>query len=180
MKFNNEDAVSPIVATLVLIVVAVVGAVAVGTIMGTFSGDVSEQANAGDVAGASASEIVIAGSTTVQPASEKLAETFMAAHPGVKITVQAGGSGAGIAAANNGLVDIGSASKAVDTDVDYPDLTCYTIGGSGVVVIGGSAVTETNVTAQDLYDAYFDGDYTNIDGADAAVERSEEVLVLRL
>ena len=33
---ENEHAVSPIVATLVLIVVAVVGAVAVGTIMGTF------------------------------------------------------------------------------------------------------------------------------------------------
>ena len=45
-RMNNDMAVSPIVATLVLIVVAVIGAVAVGTIMGSFSTQVSKQANA--------------------------------------------------------------------------------------------------------------------------------------
>ncbi len=33
-RMNNDMAVSPIVATLILIVVAVIGAVAVGTIIG--------------------------------------------------------------------------------------------------------------------------------------------------
>jgi len=48
--FNNDEGVSPIVATLVLIVVAIIGAAAVGLIMGTFSSQVSDQANAGDIA----------------------------------------------------------------------------------------------------------------------------------
>ncbi|MDK2863626.1 MAG: phosphate transport system substrate-binding protein, partial [Methanomicrobiaceae archaeon] len=109
----NENAVSPIVATLVLIVVAVIGAVAVGTIMGTFSSDVSEQVNTGDVSGSSSMEILIAGSTTVQPASELLAEAYMAKKPGVKISVQGGGSGAGVTSVGMGIVDIGSASRAV-------------------------------------------------------------------
>lgn len=84
---NNDMAVSPIVATLVLIVVAVIGAVAVGTIMGTFSSDVSKQANSGDASGAASTELIIAGSTTVLPASEEITKIYMAAHPGVKLTV---------------------------------------------------------------------------------------------
>ena len=71
-KMDNQAAVSPIVATLVLIVVAVVGAVAVGSIMGTFSSSVSKQANTGNAASASQTEILIAGSTTVYPASVRL------------------------------------------------------------------------------------------------------------
>lgn len=168
---ENEYAVSPVVATLVLIVVAVVGAVAVGTIMGTFSTDVSKEANAGDAGAAASTEILIAGSTTVQPASEALAKVYMDAHPGVKITVQGGGSGAGIAAANNGLADIGSASSAVDTVNAYPELTSYTIGGSAVVVIANKDVTATEVTAAELKDLYQNG--TAIGDITSAVQRSE-------
>ena len=143
---QNEDAVSPIVATLVLIVVAVVGAVAVGTIMGTFSNDVADQTNIGDVAGSSSYEILIGGSTTVQPISELLGKAFMAKNPGVKINVQGGGSGVGITSAKMGLVDIGAASKAVDDS----ELTVTQIGGSAVVVIAGSGVTVQNVTKAEL------------------------------
>ena len=66
-RMNNDMAVSPIVATLVLIVVAVIGAVAVGTIMGTFSTSVSKNVNAQQASSASQSEILVAGSTTVDP-----------------------------------------------------------------------------------------------------------------
>jgi phosphate transport system substrate-binding protein len=170
-RMNNDVAVSPIVATLVLIVVAVIGAVAVGTIMGTFSTDVSKKASADQASSASSTEILIAGSTTVQPASELLAKAYMANHPGIKITVQGGGSGAGIAAANNGLVDIGSASKAVST-TDYPDLNVYQIGGSAVVVIAGKDATTTAVSADELKALYQDG--TAIGGITKAVQRSED------
>jgi len=155
-KNMNESAVSPIVATLVLIVVAVVGAVAVGTIMGTFSSDVAEQTNVGDVGGAASSEILIAGSTTVQPASELLAKAYMNAHQGVKVTVQGGGSDAGIASALMGIADIGAASKAVPDDAKYADLQTHQIGGSAVVVIGNGDVK--NITAALLNDAYEQAD----------------------
>ncbi|MCK9579242.1 MAG: substrate-binding domain-containing protein [Methanoregula sp.] len=156
LKQNNDMAVSPIVATLVLIVVAVIGAVAVGTIMGTFSTDVSNQANAGDAAGASSTEILIAGSTTVQPASEELAKVYMAAHPGIKITVQAGGSGAGVSSVGSGIVDIGSASRAMsDAEMtSYPDVETYQIGGSGVVFIVNDANTVAAVAKADLANAF--------------------------
>jgi phosphate transport system substrate-binding protein len=169
-------AVSPIVATLVLIVVAVIGAVAVGTIMGTFSSDVSKQANSGDAAGASSTEILIAGSTTVQPASEELAKTYMEAHPGVKITVQAGGSGAGVSSVGMGIVDIGSASRAISDaeKTSYPDLNTYQIGGSAVVFITNDAATIANATKAELIDAYANQSFTgNLSTIDGAYQRSE-------
>lgn len=172
---ENEHAVSPIVATLVLIVVAVVGAVAVGTIMGTFSSDVADQNSAGDVAGASATEVLIVGSTTVQPASEALAKEYMKLHPGIKITVQGGGSGVGISAAGQNIADIGSASRTLkDAEkADWPLLETHQIGGSGVAIIVDSASAITGVTKAGLTECYAvatDGDGDSIIGwTDAGV-----------
>lgn len=173
---ENEHAVSPIVATLVLIVVAVVGAVAVGTIVGTFSSDVAKENNAGDVASASATEILIAGSTTVQPISEELAKTYMASHPGLKISVQGGGSGAGVSSAGMGIVDIGAASRALNAaeKSTYPDLNTYQIGGSAVVFITADAASIPNATKAELIAAYdtqtFSGNLATID---ACYQRSD-------
>lgn len=153
----NENAVSPIVATLVLIVVAVIGAVAVGTIMGAFSSDVSEQVNTGDISDSSSMEILIAGSTTVQPASELLAKAYMAKKPGMKISVQGGGSGAGVTSVGMGIVDIGSASRAVkDAELaNYPNLQTHQIGGSGVaIVVPDDADKVEGVTKEGLRQLY--------------------------
>jgi phosphate transport system substrate-binding protein len=153
--FNDEAGVSPIVATLVLIVVAIAGAAAVGMIMGTFSSNVSDNANTGDTKSAASSEIIVAGSTTVQPVSEILAKAYMKKNPGVKITVQGGGSGAGIASAATGIVDIGAASKYLTNDdkAKYPELNEHVIGGSAVVVIGKN-LPATTVTKQELQMMY--------------------------
>ncbi len=157
--FNDEAGVSPIVATLVLVVVAIAGAAAVGTIMGSFSSDVSDSASAGDATSAASTELLVAGSTTVQPVSELLAEAFMKDHSGIKVTVQGGGSGAGITSAELDIIDIGAASKPVDTVNDHPDLKVFEIGGSAVVAIGGSNIagntTQTQLKA--MYDACKDG-----------------------
>ena len=81
-RMNNDMAVSPIVATLVLIVVAVIGAVAVGTIMGTFSSSVSKQASAQGASTAAQSEIIVAGSTTINPITQLAAQQYTALNPG--------------------------------------------------------------------------------------------------
>lgn len=160
--FNDEAGVSPIVATLVLIVVAIAGAAAVGMIMGTFSSNVADNANTGDTASAASTELIVAGSTTVQPVSEILAKAYMKENPGVKITVQGGGSGAGIASAGTGIVDIGAASKYLTNEdkTKYPELEEHVIGGSAVVVIGENLGTVTSVTKADL-DALYDNDATS-------------------
>lgn len=152
--FNDEAGVSPIVATLVLVVVAIAGAAAVGTIMGSFSSDVSDSASAEGAANGASTELLLAGSTTVQPVSELLAEAYMDEHPGVKVTVQGGGSGAGISSTEMDIVDIGAASKDVDTTTDHPDLELYTIGGSAVVVIANEVTGDCNNSdITDIYEA---------------------------
>jgi phosphate transport system substrate-binding protein len=55
--------------------------------------------------------ICIAGSTSVQPFAEKLAEIYMHQHLGVRIDVQGGGSSAGIFAAQQGAADLGASSR---------------------------------------------------------------------
>ncbi len=55
--------------------------------------------------------IMIAGSTSIQPIAEKLAEHYAKTHPAVKIEVQGGGSSAGIQAARSGVAEIGTSSR---------------------------------------------------------------------
>lgn len=143
--FNDDAGVSPIIATLVLIVVAIAGAAAVGVLMGSFSSDVSSSSSSEGAANGASTELLIAGSTTVQPVSEVLAEAFMRDNQGVKVTVQGGGSGAGISSAEMDIVDIGAASEDVDTVTEHPTLQQHQIGASAVVVIG-KGVTNTSTT----------------------------------
>jgi len=60
--------------------------------------------------------INIAGSTSVMPFTEKLAEHFMVEHPTYVINVQSGGSTAGIQACINKTVDIGMSSRELKPD----------------------------------------------------------------
>lgn len=55
--------------------------------------------------------VTIAGSTSVMPFTEKLAEMFMIENPSYAINVQAGGSSAGIQACLAGTVNIGMSSR---------------------------------------------------------------------
>lgn len=55
--------------------------------------------------------LTIAGSTSVQPFAEKLAEVFMKQCPGLLINVQGGGSSAGIMAVQQGAAQIGASSR---------------------------------------------------------------------
>ncbi|WP_462273713.1 substrate-binding domain-containing protein, partial [Methanohalophilus sp.] len=138
-------------ATLVLVVVAIAGAAAVGTIMGSFSSDVSDDASSEEASAAASTELLIAGSTSVKPVSELAAEAYMENHKGVKVTVQGGGSGAGMTASSQGLVDIGAASKPVPA-ADYPELEVTQIGASAVCVIANGATG--NITMNDLQQMY--------------------------
>lgn len=154
MVFKNDKAVSPVVATLVLVVVAIIGAAAVGALLGAFSSDVSDEASAGETSSASSTELLIGGSTTVQPVTEILADAFMEDHKGIKVTVQGGGSGAGIAGAEQNVLDIGSSSKTI-VAAEHPDLEVFEIGGSAVVLIASTGVTvPATVTANDVEEIY--------------------------
>jgi phosphate transport system substrate-binding protein len=165
-RMNNDMAVSPIVATLVLIVVAVIGAVAVGTIMGSFSTQVSKQANAGQASSASQTEILVAGSTTLQPVEINLASDYAKINPGIQVNVQGGSSGVGVTAVATGIADIGASSAAAKITAaqtanagnpGYQNLYAELIGGRAVAWITNAAspaVASGTVNASDLQQAY--------------------------
>ncbi|HHV62902.1 MAG TPA: phosphate ABC transporter substrate-binding protein [Firmicutes bacterium] len=66
-----------------------------------------------DVGGAHQS-ITLAGSTSVQPFAELLADEFMKSHPGIIVNVQGGGSSAGARAALTGVAQIGMLSRELE------------------------------------------------------------------
>ena len=55
--------------------------------------------------------LTLAGSTSVQPFAEKLADEYMATHPEALINVQGGGSTAGIQSVKEGVANIGTCSR---------------------------------------------------------------------
>ncbi len=60
--------------------------------------------------------ITVAGSTSVEPFAELLAEEYMSSHPGAHIYVQGGGSSAGIEAAQTHAANIGMSSRSLLPD----------------------------------------------------------------
>ncbi len=64
-------------------------------------------------AGGEAKTVTVKGSDTMVILGQRWAETYMNAHPGVRIQVTGGGSGTGIAALINGGTDICEASRTM-------------------------------------------------------------------
>ncbi len=60
--------------------------------------------------------ITVAGSTSVEPFAERLAELYMGAHPVAKIRVQGGGSSAGIRAVTSRICAIGMSSRELNPE----------------------------------------------------------------
>ena len=66
--------------------------------------------------GTAATGITVAGSPSVQPFVEMLAEEYATAHPDLTVNVQGGGSSAGIEAAISGAAQIGMSSRGLKGD----------------------------------------------------------------
>jgi len=114
--------------------------------------------------------IEIAGSTSVQPVAEKLAAEYMKKHPDVKINVQGGGSGLGIRTAQQGIVDIGTSSKALKPE-EKDDMKEYVIGKDGIVIAVNKENPIDDLTKEQLRDI-FSGKIRNwkeVGGPDAEI-----------
>ncbi|MFH0786098.1 MAG: phosphate ABC transporter substrate-binding protein [Pseudomonadota bacterium] len=77
--------------------------------------------------------LTIAGSTSVQPFAEKIAEIYMDMNPKVVINVQGGGSTAGIKACREKAAQIGTSSRELHPE--EADLTEIIIAKDGIAVI---------------------------------------------
>ena len=80
-----------------------------------------------------AGTITEAGSTTVEPVAERLAVEYMQRHPDVRVITGGGGTAVGITSVNNGLVDIGAASR--ELKADEAQLMKHLLARDGIAII---------------------------------------------
>jgi len=118
-------------------------------------------------------QLQLAGSTTVQPLAEKLAEAFMAMNPDLVIEIQGGGSSVGVTSAGEGTVDIGNASRAVkDSEMEeFPNLQVFTIAYDGIAVVTHPDTQLATLSVEQVRDI-FAGEITNfseVGGPDAPI-----------
>lgn len=110
-----------------------------------------------------------AGSTSVQPLAELMANSFMQKYPQVTVNISGGGSSAGIKAVAAGTVDIGAASREIL--INEPDLITYCIARDGVAIVVHESNVLTNISIEDVAKIY-SGEITNwkeIGGADERI-----------
>ena len=123
-------------------------------------------------------QIQIAGSSTVQPLAEVLAEAFMADHPDVTIEVQGGGSSVGITAAGEETVDIGMASRNVKESefATFSNLEVFVIAFDGIAIVTQSDLELPSLTVEQVK-GIFAGEITNY--AEVGGPDSEIIVVSR-
>lgn len=104
--------------------------------------------------------IEVAGSTSVQPLAQSLADEFKNLEPGLQINIQGLGSSQGIKAANDGVADIGTSSRELKEEEKSWGLTEHIIAKDGIAVI----VNPTNPVQEltkDQIAKIFKGEITN-------------------
>jgi len=113
--------------------------------------------------------IIIAGSTSVQPFIEKVAEQYMADHPGTVINVQGGGSTAGIQATFNHTCDIGASSRDLKMSEKGLQIVLIAVDGIAVIVHHDNVIDDLTV---EQIQKIFTTEITNwqeLGGADAEI-----------
>jgi ABC-type phosphate transport system substrate-binding protein len=136
---KKHAAVSPVVATLILILIAVAAAAALYLWLVAWQGNIT----GGIGQPGPASTVSIGGSTSVYPFTQAAANWFEQNNSDVTISVNQGGTGAGMLAVCSGNVNVGEASsletvaglQSADGCPQTPGITITTIGYDAVDVI---------------------------------------------
>ncbi|MGN1467544.1 MAG: substrate-binding domain-containing protein [Ruminococcus sp.] len=98
-------------------------------------------------------KIVVAGSSSVSPVMEKLAEAYQAVNTNANVEIQTSDSSAGMQAAMEGTCDIGMASRELK-DEEVSSLTPTTIAKDGIAVIVNNANTCETLTKDQVKSIY--------------------------
>jgi len=98
--------------------------------------------------------VVIAGSTSVQPLSEELAAAFMDVNPGISVEVQGGGSGQGIKAIKESIADFGALSRNVKDDEKDSVVKEYVIAKDGIAVVVNLESSINGLTVEQIKKIY--------------------------
>ena len=98
--------------------------------------------------------IVIAGSTSVAPLMDVLADKYMKYHPKVKIEIQQTGSGAGITSVLAGACDIGISSRELTEEEMAKGARASAIASDGIVVIVNQENETEDMTIDEIRDIF--------------------------
>ena len=131
-----------------------------------------KQTATNDSANGLAGTLTIAGSTSVQPFSDVLAEKFMEKNKNVQVNVQGGGSSQGIEAATSGAAAIGSSSRAVKNEEKTKgNLVDTTIALDGIAIVVHPANTVENLKTEDIRNIYLGNikNWKEVGGPDALI-----------
>jgi len=96
--------------------------------------------------------LVLAGSTSVQPVAELIAEHYEVGHPHHSVNVQGGGSTAGVRAALEGAADIGMSSRELKPD--EAGLEPVVVARDAVVMVVHPSNRTTDLTAEQVRAIY--------------------------
>ena len=99
-------------------------------------------------------KIVIAGSSSVTPVMEKLAEAYMAINSNVEIELQQSDSSSGMTSTRDGVCDIGMASRDLKDSEMEAGLVPMTIAMDGIAVIVSNDNEVNGLTTEQVRDIY--------------------------
>lgn len=105
-------------------------------------------------------KLVVAGSSSVTPVMEKLAEAYKAVNKKAEIEIQESDSTTGMTAAADGTCDIGMASREIEDSEKDKGLTSQAIALDGIAVIVNTQNTRTEITT-DMVKKIFTGEVTD-------------------
>lgn len=99
-------------------------------------------------------KVVVAGSSSVTPVMEKLAEAFQSANPQVTVEVQQSDSTTGVNMALDGTCDIGMASRDLKDSETGAGAEDVPIALDGIAVIVAPTSSVSDLTSQQVCDIY--------------------------
>lgn len=115
--------------------------------------------------------VSMAGSTSMEKLANAAAEAFMEKYPGVSVTAEFTGSGAGIESVLAGSVDIGNSSRSLKDEEKSAGAVENIVAIDGIAVVSDPANTVDDLTKDQLI-AIYKGETKNwkeLDGADQAI-----------
>ena len=105
-------------------------------------------------------QITCSGSTTVLPIAQAAAEAYMDTHPDLNISVRGGGSGVGVAALQNGTVQIANSSRPIKSKeisackAKGVDPRAYVIANDAIAIVVHKGNAVQNLSIKQIKDIY--------------------------
>lgn len=129
-------------------------------------GYISIDSNSTYTASGLSGKVTLAGSTSVAPVMDKIADAYMELNSDVTVEIQQSGSGAGITSTIEGACDIGMSSRELKDEEIQQGLTPTQIAMDGIAVIVNKDNAVDNLTSEQIKNIFIGNvtDWNDING----------------